>query len=731
MLKVLKSTLAATFSLSMLGAQTCLTLASDARSTNQDKYVLAVGINDYNDPDIHDLNGCESDVEDFLSLLQEEFFAFPNNNAHMLSLKTRDATKSAIISNFRKHLVENAKENAQRQGKSRDKKGSYIFYFSGHGTQVPDMKSLDEGDRKDEAIVPVDATKDPASLIIDDEIGDLAKELTTYADDVTFIFDCCCSGTNTRNSDSIPSNVKVRFVDWSEFVKANDTDSSDVFDDDQLVQANSSFVVLSGCRSHERSNETEFGDSTTKLRWNGALTKKMIEILRANEGRTTYRDLSNALSSAVSNLFHYQHPQIEGDIDRRVFSSSKERATPYYQVTEVSSEDRTVTIKVGEISGLKEGGVVAFYAKDEFELKGNKGLVARGKVTATAPFSSQVEIMDKLNDLLGLQDSKVVIVTPDTGISRLKVALQQNAPKTQENSHNSVVKKLETDLVEEKLVKELVIKDNPLEISPKQWDTVVLLDTYKKFVGDGPRTKKAVTQGGKDLVMTDQVYYLATIDGAPLYDTCIPATDDDAAERLKELVRIRAHARQVESLENGTSKGDMRLEYQVIRKGMSSGSDKSADENLSPQTNGSARVEWAKKPILTGDTLALTVKNASDEDFYLGVLCVGTSGAVKLIYPVEGKTELVKAGAELPVVDCTVSGPSGVNTFKFIVSTEPVDLTPMQQDGIRDSEAGVGVALDDMILRSAGAISRTLTAEAPLPVEGWDVLTLNVRQIER
>ncbi|CAK9088341.1 Metacaspase-1 [Durusdinium trenchii] len=79
---------------------------------------------------------------------------------------------------------------------------SLLFFFSGHGTQVPNFQD-DEKDGKDEAIVPVDV--DESGPLIDDELHELlvkpggfgAREGKPLAAGVrlTCLLDCCHAGT--------------------------------------------------------------------------------------------------------------------------------------------------------------------------------------------------------------------------------------------------------------------------------------------------------------------------------------------------------------------------------------------------------------------------------------------------------------------------------------------------------------------------------------------------------
>ena len=89
-----------------------LLLASPLKA--QTIYVLAVGINDYNDPKANDLRCCENDVASICSVMKKQ-------NATIVQYLGKNARKQNILAAL-KVFCENAKAN-----------DAVIFFFSGHG----------------------------------------------------------------------------------------------------------------------------------------------------------------------------------------------------------------------------------------------------------------------------------------------------------------------------------------------------------------------------------------------------------------------------------------------------------------------------------------------------------------------------------------------------------------------------------------------------------------------
>ena len=96
------------------------------------QYAVIAGINDYPDSRNH-LNGCLKDVQNMTAFLTGQ--GFPAEN--ILVLKDAQATAAGIESAIKSQLIAKAQPG-----------DSVVFFFSGHGTQVPDFDG-DEDIRRD------------------------------------------------------------------------------------------------------------------------------------------------------------------------------------------------------------------------------------------------------------------------------------------------------------------------------------------------------------------------------------------------------------------------------------------------------------------------------------------------------------------------------------------------------------------------------------------------------
>lgn len=146
--------------------------AGGSAGANARRRAVCVGIDAYSR---QPLEGCVADSENWARALAAKGF-------EVTRLQDRKATRAALDRALRE-LVSGARAGDQ-----------LVFQFSGHGSQVEDL-SGDEEDHYDEVMLPVDF--DRGELWLDDDVH-AASNLLPAGATLTFITDCCHSGTNTR-----------------------------------------------------------------------------------------------------------------------------------------------------------------------------------------------------------------------------------------------------------------------------------------------------------------------------------------------------------------------------------------------------------------------------------------------------------------------------------------------------------------------------------------------------
>jgi uncharacterized caspase-like protein len=163
-----------------------------------DVYALVIGVNECPQFQLPDgtrpkpLRGAEADADGIAQMLVEQY-RWPAE--HVQILKGKTATRTAVAAAFTEMTKRMRPDD------------TFVFHFSGHGTQIPDRQPFDEPDGLDEALCPADATATGDNLMIDDDLGLWLEKLACRR--VTVILDCCHSGTGIKD---LNDDVAARFL---------------------------------------------------------------------------------------------------------------------------------------------------------------------------------------------------------------------------------------------------------------------------------------------------------------------------------------------------------------------------------------------------------------------------------------------------------------------------------------------------------------------------------------
>ena len=163
---------------------------------------LLIGISEYPNP-LNRLYGCVNDVFLMSSLLQENGFRADDIRIVLNHRATAEGIRSRM-----KWLMEDAVPGDQ-----------LVFYFSGHGAQMPSYNAEEIVDHCDETLVPYDFDWSPERAVIDDQIVGLYSQLH-FDTRLTMIFDCCHSGGMHRDGGPTvrgvtpPDDIRHRAIRW-------------------------------------------------------------------------------------------------------------------------------------------------------------------------------------------------------------------------------------------------------------------------------------------------------------------------------------------------------------------------------------------------------------------------------------------------------------------------------------------------------------------------------------
>ena len=176
--------------------------AAKKRARKPTRKALLVGVNEYADPSAN-LAGCVNDCYLISALLQESGFA-----AEDIRLVLDDRATAGGIRERLEWLLDDAQEGDTR-----------VFYFSGHGAQVPVYGADGTVSSVHESLVPHDFDWSPERMFSDREFHELYSQLP-YGLNFLTLLDCCHSGGMTRaparriRGINPPDDIRHRMLRW-------------------------------------------------------------------------------------------------------------------------------------------------------------------------------------------------------------------------------------------------------------------------------------------------------------------------------------------------------------------------------------------------------------------------------------------------------------------------------------------------------------------------------------
>ncbi|MBX3148914.1 caspase family protein [Candidatus Obscuribacterales bacterium] len=622
-----------------------------------EKFALLIGINSY---PTKPLKGCVNDANSLKTILTRKFNF--SDDYHIKTLLNEQATKSAIENAFETHLVSNAKRL-----KSEGKQGIFVLQFSGHGSRVPDVNG-DEPDGWDETLCPVDTDLDSSSHdLIDDEIESMLTVLTKYTDNVTLIIDSCHSGTATRDLDFTP-----RRLERPTLKAKNGAEQSDISPAKLPLSPSPKYVVLSGCMPGELSLET--ADDTGAH--HGLMTSALIAALENASETSTYRDIWEKVDAGIkSKGISSQNPQVEGDLNRELFKGICERKPSTFKVINYLAGTDTVQINAGKTIGIESGGIVAFYRKGAKTFTGDNDNIALGSVTQAFNYISVVKIPETGNVSADeIQNAQVVPVTPFFGQKRLCIAINTTDCK-RSATENKIWKEIKAALQNTTAFDVQEIAAKSIDRTRKTWDVSIETATGKSFEERGgslPSTVDKNVQG----------FFIATKENSPLFNSFVPIDTRNGARKICIILNNRLRQEALKLFSNERSGISSGLEVTLER--VVSGTKEANDYKFKTEPSDNFSIPCFAR----GDRFRLVLKNTGLINLFVTGVCIGTDGSIAVAFPRAGhgagRGDELLTGKTVysPVFTVDQTTPLGFETLKLLVTTDPVDYSPLQQAAV-------------------------------------------------
>ena len=267
---------------------------------------LLVGVGKYSAPK-HNLPGIDLDIDRMRDTLN--VMGFEDSQIH--SLLDEQSTAANVISEISGWLTEGVQPSDR-----------VVFYFSGHGSNVPDFDG-DEADGVDEVLVTHDVRRvmvnGRASLdgvVQDDVLNDLLSKIPSR--NILTIVDSCHSGTSTRSfsldDKSLTSDpVYAKTFTYEGMPEANNSTRTRGV---AIVAADSAndynFVSISAADDDEKAIGTSAGGMFTI-----GFSTAIMDAAKAGETITLLELKDRASSYIESKLRGNQvhHPQVTGNLE--------------------------------------------------------------------------------------------------------------------------------------------------------------------------------------------------------------------------------------------------------------------------------------------------------------------------------------------------------------------------------------------------------------------------------
>lgn len=475
------------------------------------------------------------------------------------------------------------------------------------------------------------------------------------------------------------------------------------------------YVLIAGCRDDESSYEyraKQGGEVVT----HGALTYFLCYELGQAKTGTTYRDVFERASIAVTAAQGRQHPQLEGAIERELFGTREIRPMRFVPVRQVTGD--RLTLGAGAAHGLTVGSEWAIYPPGTKRLTADTPRLGLARVAAVRAVTSDAAIVEAAGAEAIVVGARAVEESHAYGEMQLAVEVQVPV------SHAAARAELSALIDASRLLRPAANSDEA--------DARVYFIAPRAGAAAGDPVPQLGAVGEPTWAVVDQTGRLTM----PLQPVSAAAATGVLCDNLEQAARYR----QALALRNPDDAGALQGNVTFVLKRRSPGGDWQVAE---PEAAG-GRIVYR-----TGDQIAFEVANHHTAPIYVSILDFGLSGTVSMLHPVAGASEPLPAGRSMEVgvrtgdeltlffpedypfvrdpTDPTPTGGGeleGTEVVKLFATTHAADFGPLVQPGYRSvarrSLAGAGSPLVELLSRAlTGQGSRDMRPNRVTPDEEW------------
>jgi len=643
------------------------------------RWALLIGINEYKSQQIRSLKGCVADVENMRDILVHRF-GFPESNIKMIL--NQQATTKNINKTVQSHLLKNNSINQN---------DVVLLYYAGHGSQQVDENN-DEPDGMDETIVPHDARAGGAE-ITDDEIGNWLVELRKKTSHLTFILDACHSGSATRDPYS-----QVRYLPPETGAKSTRSAHTRTYSQSSKgsdwIRPESGYTLLSACMHFENAHEFKVENQVR-----GVFSYHLQEILKGIDSTWTYRELLEEIGAKIAGTRYrnMQHPLVEGDLDKQIFSGIAFSRPPHFQISNI--KDNRVTIDAGSVHLMTRGSILGIYPKEVKQTGNDNNCVAKLVTEKVLSTTSQCRILTK-QDKIELCNNKNEL-SNENKIQFKVVELQHN------------------------------FGELTISVAAEEVEDPAVNKRIKKILDSLPFVKNTSIEKADAIFSTqgDTLY-------GPLIDSsCIkpvnPLEIDYEAKIETELLRL-AQRKNLAQLRNSFSKLKLRAE---ILKNIDS------VENVLKRPPLSYITNLGPEQLAVGDSFQIRVYNDSNQPGWISVLDLQTDGGVGVLYPIGGAQDNLLPPGQSFVIPANeiyvVQEPLGLEMLKVIMTTKPANFESAQIPGCNSDVLTIRSGVRSVIEEPKSPLEMliqhpllgTRASYEPIPIDDWTTATIRFEVI--
>src|SRR5690606_16567193 len=120
----------------------------------------------------------------------------------------------------------------------------------------------------------------------------------------------------------------------------------------------------------------------------GSLSYSISKVLLNGDAQMTYREVFDQIKAEMSVVAPNQAPQVEGDIDNKIFGGKGTERVAYYKVSQVI-DSKTSILGAGQLLGMYNDSKVGLYPAGTKNIEG-KTPIAVGKIANATLTNSDI-----------------------------------------------------------------------------------------------------------------------------------------------------------------------------------------------------------------------------------------------------------------------------------------------------------------------------------------------------